>query len=85
MKKLPKNAQEVMVKRYALRDETGSPTETVEDILARSARVVSQAARRVAPAVRRSRWRQRRTVAPSRGGDRAALGALSARFPQAQP
>ncbi|HZZ98572.1 MAG TPA: adenosylcobalamin-dependent ribonucleoside-diphosphate reductase [Candidatus Saccharimonadia bacterium] len=43
MKKLTPNAQEVMINRYALRDENGVPKETVRDILARAARVVAQA------------------------------------------
>lgn len=43
MKTLPTNAQEVMVKRYAVRDDQGKPLETVQDILARTARVVAQA------------------------------------------
>ncbi|OGJ22479.1 MAG: ribonucleoside-diphosphate reductase, adenosylcobalamin-dependent [Candidatus Pacebacteria bacterium RIFCSPHIGHO2_01_FULL_46_10] len=43
MKKLTPNAQEVMINRYALRDDSGKPTEKVEDILVRCARVVAQA------------------------------------------
>jgi len=43
MKKLTPNAQEVMMNRYALRDDQGHPKETVKDILARTARVVAQA------------------------------------------
>jgi ribonucleoside-diphosphate reductase alpha chain len=43
MKKLTANAQEVMMNRYALRDDQGNPKETIKDILARTARVVSQA------------------------------------------
>lgn len=43
MKKLTKNAQEVMINRYALRDEHGKATEDVKNILSRSAHVVSQA------------------------------------------
>jgi ribonucleoside-diphosphate reductase alpha chain len=43
MKKLTPNAQEVMINRYALRDDEGKPKETVKDILARTARVVAQA------------------------------------------
>ena len=41
MKKLLPNAQEVMVRRYSLRDEQGNAVETPLEILARSARVVS--------------------------------------------
>lgn len=43
MKKLPKNAYEVMVRRYALRGKDGKPVEKPEDILERVAAVVSQA------------------------------------------
>ncbi|HKY74430.1 MAG TPA: adenosylcobalamin-dependent ribonucleoside-diphosphate reductase, partial [Patescibacteria group bacterium] len=43
MKKLTPNAQEVMINRYALRDEHGKPKESVKDILARTTRVVAQA------------------------------------------
>lgn len=43
MKKLPPNAFEVMVRRYALRDDSGQPVETPEEILTRSAQVVAQA------------------------------------------
>ena len=43
MKKLTPNAQEVMINRYALRDERGKPKESVKDILARTTRVVAQA------------------------------------------
>jgi len=43
MKKLTPNAQEVMINRYALRDDQGKPTETIKDILARTARTVAQA------------------------------------------
>lgn len=43
MKKLSSNAEEVMVNRYALRDEDGKPRESARDILARAARVVAQA------------------------------------------
>lgn len=43
MKKLTPNAQEVMINRYALRDDDGNPKETVRDILSRTARVVAQA------------------------------------------
>lgn len=43
MKKLTPNAQEVMINRYALRDDQGKPTETIRDILARTARTVAQA------------------------------------------
>lgn len=43
MKKLTQNAQEVMVNRYALRDEKGKPVEGVKEILSRAAQVVSQA------------------------------------------
>lgn len=42
-KKITPNAQEVMINRYALRDDQGKPKETVKDILARTARVVAQA------------------------------------------
>jgi ribonucleoside-diphosphate reductase alpha chain len=43
MKKLPKNAQEIMIKRYALRDEEGKPSETPGEILERVVRVVAEA------------------------------------------
>ena len=43
MKTLPKNAQEVMVRRYAVRNELGKPAETPEEIFERAARVVAQA------------------------------------------
>jgi ribonucleoside-diphosphate reductase alpha chain len=43
MKNLPKNAHDIMVKRYALRNEKNEPVETPKDILARSARIVAQA------------------------------------------
>lgn len=43
MKTLPQNAQEVMVKRYAVRNEKGEPAESVEEILERAARVVAEA------------------------------------------
>jgi len=43
MKTLPPNAQDIMVKRYALRNEKNEPVETPKDILNRSARIVSQA------------------------------------------
>jgi ribonucleoside-diphosphate reductase alpha chain len=43
MKQLPKNAQEVMVRRYAMRNEKGVPVETPEEILERTARVVAEA------------------------------------------
>lgn len=43
MKPLPDNARDIMVKRYALRNEKGEPVETPQDILGRAARVVSQA------------------------------------------
>jgi ribonucleoside-diphosphate reductase alpha chain len=43
MKQLPKNAQEVMVRRYAMRNEKGLPVETTAEILERTARVVAEA------------------------------------------
>ncbi|HAU99514.1 MAG: Ribonucleoside-diphosphate reductase [Microgenomates group bacterium GW2011_GWF2_45_18] len=43
MKTLPTNAQEVMIKRYALRDDQGKPVETVQDILKRASHIVAQA------------------------------------------
>lgn len=43
MKTLPQNAQDVMVRRYALRNDAGEPIETPEDILKRAARVVAEA------------------------------------------
>lgn len=43
MKTLPKNAQEVMVRRYAVRDERGKPAESAAEILERAARVVAEA------------------------------------------
>ncbi len=43
MKKLPANAQDVMVKRYSTRNEKGELVETPEDILRRAARVVAGA------------------------------------------
>jgi ribonucleoside-diphosphate reductase alpha chain len=43
MKQLPKNAQEVMVRRYALRNEYGKPAETPQEILHRAAQVVAEA------------------------------------------
>lgn len=43
MKQLPKNAQNVMVQRYSLRDENRTPVESPAEILERTARVVAQA------------------------------------------
>lgn len=43
MKQLPTNARDIMVKRYALRNEHDEPVETPRDILGRAARVVAQA------------------------------------------
>jgi ribonucleoside-diphosphate reductase alpha chain len=43
MKPLPKNAHEVMVRRYSVRNEKGLPAETPEEILERTARVVAEA------------------------------------------
>lgn len=43
MKSLPPNAHDIMVKRYALRNEKDEPVETPADILARSARIIAQA------------------------------------------
>lgn len=43
MKPLPPNAHDIMVKRYALRNEKNQPVETPKDILTRSARIISQA------------------------------------------
>ncbi len=43
MKTLPPNAHDIMVKRYALRNEKNEPVETPRDILHRAARIVSQA------------------------------------------
>ncbi|OGV97296.1 ribonucleoside-diphosphate reductase, adenosylcobalamin-dependent [Microgenomates group bacterium RBG_16_45_19] len=43
MKALPENAQKVMVRRYAVRNEQGEPAETAAQILERAARVVAEA------------------------------------------
>jgi ribonucleoside-diphosphate reductase alpha chain len=43
MKQLPTNAHDIMIRRYALRNEKNDPVETPKDILARSARIISQA------------------------------------------
>lgn len=43
MKQLPKNAEDVMVRRYAMRNEKGEPAESPAEILERTARVVAEA------------------------------------------
>ena len=43
MKTLPPNAHDIMIRRYALRNEKNLPVETPKDILARSARIIAQA------------------------------------------
>lgn len=43
MKLLPDNARNIMVKRYALRNEKNQPVETPKDILSRTARIIAQA------------------------------------------
>lgn len=43
MKTLPPNARDIMVRRYALRNEKNQPVETPKEILARSARIIAQA------------------------------------------
>ncbi len=43
MKTLPDNARDIMIKRYALRNEKNEPVESPKDILSRSAQIVSQA------------------------------------------
>jgi ribonucleoside-diphosphate reductase alpha chain len=43
VKQLPKNAQEVMVRRYSMRNEKGKAVESPEEILARTARMVAAA------------------------------------------
>ncbi|EKD57909.1 MAG: ribonucleotide reductase large subunit, partial [uncultured bacterium] len=56
---LPKNALEVFVERYSLRDERGKPVETPEEIFARTARVVAEAENRYRDGIKPEQVRQR--------------------------
>jgi ribonucleoside-diphosphate reductase alpha chain len=55
---LPKNALEVFVERYSLRDEHGKPVESPEEIFARTARVVAESENRYRDGVKPEEVRQ---------------------------
>lgn len=55
---LPKNALEVFIERYSLRDENGQPVESPEEIFARTARVVAESENRYRDGVKPEEIRQ---------------------------